>query len=394
MRTLPTTPNLEHLKQQAKDLLDALRETRPEATLADAQRAVAEQYGFRRWTDLKHEVEQLRETPELADQELIAAIAETFELGDLTGPGVVVAYELSCPVLRIETGAGRWEARGLLPWMTDDQLARGIGLMEAAASAGVRTPTPKRSASGSLAEEVGGSRWRVDEWIDLGPAIVKPIGKAHALKIGEVLGTLHALHIAPDIPIGDWTGKRHSPERWQEVLGIMKDHDAPWAAALEAALPTIQDLMTVATEPPGRDLILSHNDLWNAVHTSRDGSLTVVGWEFAGATPPAWELGSALHALTETSDGGLNTSVVPSILEGYASAFGSRPKIDLPIFAMAINGWDSWTLSRMNIALSEERDDRDRALAVKELDHILRAPLSRERLQEIVHAAAQPAGSA
>lgn len=387
MRTLPTTPNLEHLKQQAKDLLDALRETKPQATLADAQRTLAEQYGFRTWADLKHEVEQLREAPELADEELVAALAKAFDLGDLTSPGVIVTYELSCPVLRVETTAGRWQARGLLPWMTEEQLARGFGLMEAAAGKGVRTPMPKRSTDGSFAVGLGDRRWRVEQWMDLGPAIVKPIGKAHARKIGEVLGTLHALRIVPDVDMGAWTGNRHSPERWQEVLGIVKGHDAPWAAALEAALPTIQDLMTVATEPPG-DLILSHNDLWNAVHTSRDGSLTVVGWEFAGATPASWELGSALHALTETPDGELNTGVVPSIVEGYASATGSQPEIHLSMFAMAINAWDSWVVSRMNIALSNESDDRSRVLAVKELDHILKTPLSRERLQRIVRAAA------
>ena len=384
MRTLPTSPSLEHLRQQAKDLLDALRETEPDASLADAQRALAKQFGFRTWADLKHEVDRLREGPELADPDLVAAIARTFDLGDVAAPGVVVARELSRPVLRIETDAGRWEARGLLPWMTDEQIGRGIGLMEAAASAGVRTPTPKRSGRGALAEEVGGSRWRVNAWVDLGPGIVKPVARSIAFEIGKVLGTLHTLRLPPGGEMGGWTGQRHSPERWQEVLGIVKGKDAAWAGLLEAALPTIQDLMTVATDAP-EDLILSHNDLWNAVHTSKGGSLTVVGWEFAGPTPPRWELGSALQAMTETPDGRLNTSIVPSLVDGYAEATGSRPVVDLSSFAMAVNAWDSWAISRMNIALSDEGPDG--RLAMKELDHILRAPLSREHLEQIVRAA-------
>lgn len=386
MRTLPTTPNLEHLKRQAKDLLDALRETKPDATLTDAQRAVAQQYGFHTWADLKREVEQLRATPEPAGQDLVHEIASVFDLGDPITPGLLVARELSCPVLRIETDAGAWQARGLLPWMTDEQVAEGIRLMEAAAAAGMRTPTPKRSRSGALAEQVGDWRWRVDEWMDLGPSVVKPIAKKTANKIGEALGTLHALRLAPSQPMGAWTGQRHSPEKWEDTLDTIKQRGAPWAGALEAALPTIQDLMTIATDPPG-DLVLSHNDLQNALHIANDGSLTVVGWEFAGATPPLWELGSILHGCTETPDGGINTGIVPSILDGYAAATGSRPVIDLSVFAMAINGWDSWVLSRMNIALSEDEDPRDRETAVKELDHILRAPLSRARLEEIVRAA-------
>ncbi len=386
MRTLPTTPNLEHLKQQAKDLLDALRETKPDARLTDAQRAVARQYGFRTWGDLKREVEQVRVTPERAGEDVVAEIAKVFDLGEPVAPGILVARELSCPVLRIETDAGVWRARGLLGWMTDDQVAEGIRLMEAAASAGMRTPTPKRTGSGALAEQIGEWRWRVDEWIDLGPGVVKPISSKIAYKIGEAVGTLHALRLSPSQPMGSWTGQRHSPEKWQEVLRVIKERGASWAAALESAMPTIQDLMTIATDPPG-ELVLSHNDLQNAVHMAKDGSLTVVGWEFAGATPPLWELGSILHGCTETPDGGLNTAVVTPIVDGYATATGSRPAIDLSMFAMAINAWDSWVLSRMNIALSDETDARDRRIAVKELDHILRAPLSRQRLEAIVRAA-------
>lgn len=386
MRTLPTTPNLAYLKQQAKDLLQALRETRPDATLSDAQRAVAQQYGFQAWTDLKREVEQLRESPEPAGQELVTEIAAAFGLGEPTAPGILVARELSCPVLRIRTASGEWQARGLLDWMTDEQIDEGVRLMEAAAAAGMRTPMPKRSAAGALAERVDDWRWRVDGWIDLGPGIVKPLASGTARRIGEALGTLHALRLTPSMPMGAWTGERHSPEQWEKVLTKLKELDAPWASALEAVLPTIQDLMTIATDPPG-ELILSHNDLQNAARIARDGSLTVVGWEFAGATPPLWELGSTLHGCTEQPDGGPNLNVVRPIIDGYAAATGARPSIDLSIFAMAINAWDSWLLSRMNIALSDETDEAYRAVTMKEIDHILCAPLSRQRLEEIVRAA-------
>ena len=53
--TLPLRPSLEQLKKQAKERLDAM----PGATLADAQFALARQYGFESWAKLKHHVEAL-----------------------------------------------------------------------------------------------------------------------------------------------------------------------------------------------------------------------------------------------------------------------------------------------------------------------------------------------
>jgi ankyrin repeat protein len=72
-RTLPARPNLEHLKKQAKALLRAYGRGAPEAVaafgsrspgarrpkLADAQRALARQYGFPKWIVLTHHVASL-----------------------------------------------------------------------------------------------------------------------------------------------------------------------------------------------------------------------------------------------------------------------------------------------------------------------------------------------
>ena len=56
-RDLPQAPNLDHLKKQAKALLRKLRERRPDATLNDAQHAVAREYGFPSWPKMKTHVE-------------------------------------------------------------------------------------------------------------------------------------------------------------------------------------------------------------------------------------------------------------------------------------------------------------------------------------------------
>ena len=56
-RDLPACPNLDYLKKQAKLLLRGLRQRTPTARLADAQRALAREYGHASWSSLKAHVE-------------------------------------------------------------------------------------------------------------------------------------------------------------------------------------------------------------------------------------------------------------------------------------------------------------------------------------------------
>jgi len=56
-RDLPPNPNLEHLKKQAKALLEKLRQQNANATLVDAQHALAREYGLPSWPKLKAHIE-------------------------------------------------------------------------------------------------------------------------------------------------------------------------------------------------------------------------------------------------------------------------------------------------------------------------------------------------
>ena len=55
-RQLPPTPNFDHLKKQAKELLAELLPQHPDLRLADAQRRLARDYGFPSWAALKAHV--------------------------------------------------------------------------------------------------------------------------------------------------------------------------------------------------------------------------------------------------------------------------------------------------------------------------------------------------
>jgi len=60
-RELPDSPNLRHLKDQAKDLL----QSGDAKTLAEAQFKIARLYGFASWPKLKAHVESLKEVGQL-----------------------------------------------------------------------------------------------------------------------------------------------------------------------------------------------------------------------------------------------------------------------------------------------------------------------------------------
>src|SRR5262245_52384360 len=62
-RSLPERPNLQHLKDQAKDLLKA----GGTKSLTDAQFKVARAHGFDSWPKLKAHVELLQETGQLKE---------------------------------------------------------------------------------------------------------------------------------------------------------------------------------------------------------------------------------------------------------------------------------------------------------------------------------------
>ena len=58
-RHLPSRPSLDHLRKQAKDLLGDIQRSNPGWKLADAQHAIAREYGFASWPKLKSHVESL-----------------------------------------------------------------------------------------------------------------------------------------------------------------------------------------------------------------------------------------------------------------------------------------------------------------------------------------------
>src|SRR5215510_14880355 len=78
VRELPAQPNLEYLKNEAKQRLKTLRTSDPAAKLATAQLLVARDYGFASWRRLKAHVED-----ESADRPLREKVFAAAQSGDI-----------------------------------------------------------------------------------------------------------------------------------------------------------------------------------------------------------------------------------------------------------------------------------------------------------------------
>jgi len=81
-QALPARPNLDWLRKTAKQQLQELRKTNPDAKLAGAQLALARRYGFRSWRAMKAEVDRQQALASSGDQ-AIAALLRAVGVGEI-----------------------------------------------------------------------------------------------------------------------------------------------------------------------------------------------------------------------------------------------------------------------------------------------------------------------
>jgi len=387
VKTLPDNPNIDHLRQQAKELLAGLRDGDPTVTLADAQARLAEQYGFRTWTDLKAEVDRVRGRADVADPALARAIAERFGLGEVSGPMRSLARpDESGRRWALETDRGRWAVRTMDTWIAIVDVEAEVALQEAAAAAGVALPAPVRSRDGTIAETIDGHIWRAYEWSGSGLALSAPASAAVTAQVGAVLATLHGLALPVD-RISPWHAMRFASMSWPEFAEAATAGHAAWAAVLSDAVPTLVELDGVGadTEPPPP--VLSHNSLGpGRAHLSADGRLIVLGWEHAGGQPPAWELANALMDWAANPDGGINAAGARALAAGYRNVAGSLPPLELASFRGAVNSLANYVSGQIHVAL-DAKTDEDRRYADRNMRHLLTHLPTRATLERLLDAA-------
>lgn len=383
IKVLPPNPSLAHLKQQAKDMLASMRESDSTATLAQAQRALANEYDFRTWAELKAEVERLTVDADQSDAALGAAIADAFGLGRLTAPATVISHDFQGPSLRLKTSGGDWMAHEVFDWVDHAHVESTIPLIDAARKASIRVPTPVPTAAGHWVARVDGRSWRVDEWFDRGPALPSPTPLAALRAVGELMATIHDMALPAAGDVNPWLTQRRTPQQWEAILKTVQETGAKWATKLEAALPAINAITEVAAGPPPPPLILSHSNLvGETLRAGPDDSIAVVEWDFAGPNVPSWEFGGALG--WAAGDGDVARKRVRSLFDGYAST-GRPIALDIDMFASAISASLNNLISHIAQAL-DGTDPATQPRRTKEVAHMLAHVPTAERFKRILDA--------
>lgn len=387
MRYLPDNPNLDFLRQEAKDLLAALRESDPKAVLAEAQRAVADQYGFRTWPELKAEVERRRSAPPTADPGLAHDLAAAFDLGDVKAPLTPISYTFMGRRWRLETVRGVWLVGPVFDWMGNDQIARATELRERARAEGVLAPRPVRAADGAFVKRVNGKNWRVDEWMDFGPEVLQPVRSSVARQVGRSLATVHEVamptdHVLTPFGSGHLT-YRHSDAEWDQLVAGTSAAGKPWADDLVRLREgPLRALEAVPFRQAAEPLVVSIADLSiGAVRMGPHDDLVLVHWDFAGPHLPEWELAYVLNHWA--INGPVNPGVARAVVAGYRDRAGTVPSLDLSSFWVTITAQLNWTYNQFCTA-RDAIGEEERAYVEGELRGLIADPLTVTKIEKLL----------
>lgn len=394
MKTLPDTPNLDHLRQQAKDLLPHLRTMRPGASLSDAQALVAEQYGFRTWPDLKAEVERRTATtaPSDAGGSKAVAVAAAFGLGAPAGPMQALTRQWAGQAWALRTDRGRWLARRLFEWHDEAGVDSEVALAEAAVKAGIVTLEPVRSPAGAIVERLGEERWRVYTYPPLGPDPTLPAHPRHAAAAGRILGTVHALRLASPVPVVPWISQVRPESQWRELQRSAARDGLEWAERLDQAIPQVMDAYEIV-----ESLEAAGEVVFSACHfafaTVGADDLAVTTWEHAGATPVRWEFGTLLAGWSGGVHDAVNAPAAAAFTAAYAEAVGGGvpQPLTLGIFTSAVCANHSWLFTRVRLSLCAADADR-REVAAREVPWLLEHLPSRAHFESVLGCITQDGG--
>lgn len=387
MKTLPYSPSLDHLRQQAKDILPQLRVVRPDSRLSDAQALVAEQYGFQCWPDLKAEVDRRNMLVSCSDDTVGASVAAAFGLGIPLGPMTALGRQWAGHAWALTTDLGRWLARELFDWFDEGAIEAEVLLAESTSAVGILTPQPVRSPSGAVVVALDGSRWRVYALPAVGPEPTIPADPRYAAAAGRIVGKVHALQLPVREPVVSWLTNVRPASQWRHLHAAAAEAGKLWAERLAQVIPVITDVGGIV-----ESLDVSEKLVLSACHyapnafcvVGRD-NLAVMSWEHAGAIPPRWDLGGTVASWSEGVLGTVNAPAARAVLAAYAAEYEVPDPLDLGVFSAALCASLSWLASRITIALTEPDVER-RDLADRAVPWLLRDPPSRPKFEAVLDA--------
>ena len=321
----------------------------------------------------------------MADTPSALAICSAFDLGTPVREPVAVVGGLSHRMWRLETTRGRFAVKqinrdfdnpGYVDWYE-----RAFRAEMTAYHAGVPMPRPVAvPETGACLAELPDSgprptTVRVHDWVDATPIANGDYGANVPHRIGEILARVHALRIEPDGVVGEvW--RIFGPRHWLGLAERAEAAGAEWARALDDGLSLVAEMEAFvdASRPSLGPMIMSHRDVdQKNVLVAADGGLLIVDWDATGPVSARHELANTTLVWGGGYFGEPRAELSRAVIEGYRATGGEFDDPRPPDFAEFVCIMVNWFEFNVRRALGERlQDESDRALAEREVRHILR----------------------
>ncbi len=273
-KALPAEPNLEHLKNEAKQRLKALRTHEPQAQLAQAQLRVARDYGFASWRALKAHVDEVTRRRVFAAARAgdVEAVRRAFERGfdpSLTDDEGRTVHQIGKVGGNeaIELLARGFQARRDRPAAVE----RAVNAILGAAEKGAADELARLlDANPDLIDARGGNFWgrtalHMAAWRNRAGCVRLLLDRGADVRIRDYGDNAHALHFAAEA--ADLEVVRLLVEAGADVVGEGDDHGVGvlgWATCLAR----LREDVAVYLLAHGAKL-----DLWSAIALDREGDV-------------------------------------------------------------------------------------------------------------------------
>lgn len=272
-----------------------------------------------------------------------AEVAATFGLGDgavLVGP---VAAGRMGSIWRLTTNQGRYAVKTADVPPTETEAEMDAAYQDRVRGSGVPMPAVVRCTAGTVLAEVGETRVRVYDWVD----VVERNRMLDPSAVGRVVAAIHSVHVPASLPVDPWYYAPIGRPAWDEMIVRLDAAGAPFAESLARVVPAVVATEAFLTQPDA--VQWCHQDLWaDNILATPAGPLIVLDWENSGPGSTSQELMAVLFEFGCGEPGRVQELYTAYLAAGGPGRLASRADATMLIAQLghiAVTGCERWLAS-------------------------------------------------